>query len=180
MDFVLGIHETRAARAFEVIDTLVSIPTSDSLDRLRGSLPQNLITLNYFFEKAGPEWIPVLQGTPYLQPDEVLDLRGRYAPWPAADWAIRVSGADTAFARGTLDRLASTSNPLVASAALSVAESLDTAELASRGGQLAHWARVSAGFSDGRVATRIIVRLSSDGASEASLLLANAVLGGTA
>lgn len=176
LDFVLERHEARAARAFDLIDDLVTRPGAKSLGTLQGAIPQNVVSLGYFFQKADAGWIPVLRGTAYLRPNEIPDAQGRFDRWPAGPWAIQVAQSDLAFAKGLLDDLARTANPFAATVALSVVEQLETRAMAERAADIAHWVRVSRGYSDGTVSVRIIVKLSTPDTSEAALAISEAAL----
>lgn len=172
---VLDRLEATSLRAFGVIDSIVNHPTSSNLSRLRGSIPQNQVTLSYFFEKAGPDWIAVLDDSDLLSPDDVPDDVGRFAGWPAARWIPRAAAADAGFAEAQAKRMTNTQNPVAGIAGIEMLMAIPVETAASLIAEAVAWISVGGGTARDR-AVDLAVRFQSAGRPDEALEITRAVL----
>jgi hypothetical protein len=123
LDAVLEKFETRFLDSFRLLDELLAKPCTEGTDieRLRTKIPNNLITLEYFFEKlTSPAWLnPLLDAdffnqppAPTCDPDQGTIS---FPPWPESRYLMRM--ASVADVRETVVeialRVAETENILV-------------------------------------------------------------------
>jgi hypothetical protein len=98
-DVVLQRFEDRFLGSFPLIDELLrkTPPTEDDVKVLRGRVPNNDITFEYFFAHAeAPEWLELLAAGGFFKrpPDPVRDDgRGtvRFPLWPASRYLARIA-----------------------------------------------------------------------------------------
>jgi hypothetical protein len=176
MDLVLDRHEGTSGRAFTVIDAILGDASLASLERLQTSIPQNQVTLGYFFEHADARWIAVLRGSSYLTPDESPNDAGAYVPWPAGRWLRRVIGDDPSFAAECLRDLEQTENPDAAAAGLDAVAKLPAEVVATLTGAVVSWVRVVSliGLEDRGVAVATL--LAEAGFGDEALEVSRAIL----
>lgn len=176
MDFVLDRHEATSSRAFAIIDDLVLRPSRRSLTRLQTSIPQNRITLSYFFDRAGAEWVELLDGTPYMTPDDEPDTDGRLPVWPAGRWLVRIAVANQVFALDALDKIATSRNPDAVSAALDTIRQMQPEMIATRTSQIAVWVRIDVRSGLGERGADLVAALAGAGYSAEALEISRALL----
>ena len=176
LDLVLNRLEATSLQAFSLIDEILARPSSELLERLESSIPQNTVTLGYFFSEAGPGWVAVLKDSDYLRPDEVPDPDGRLLLWPAGSWLIRMAPIAPEFVAAALEALSDTENPDAARSALGAALLLPPEALAPLSNAAAGWVGLErmAGRSD--AGPKIVERLAEAGFVEEALLVARATL----
>lgn len=98
-DVILQHFESRFLGSLPLVDELVKRtgPTRADVEILRGKVPNNLITLDYFFGKVqAPEWLELLAAAEFFErpPDPVRDEdKGitRFPPWPESRYLVRMA-----------------------------------------------------------------------------------------
>ena len=98
-DVVLQRFERRFLESLPLIDELLrkTVPTKADVEILRGKIPNNLITLEYFFGKVEvPEWLELLAAEGYFErpPEPVRDEEKgitRFTPWPESRYLARMA-----------------------------------------------------------------------------------------
>lgn len=104
LDAILAKFETRFLEPFALLDELLAKPAPSAADakRLRNNIPQNLVTLGYFFDKLeNPAWLPLLRKEEFFAhpPEpERNDEDGTIAlpPWPASRYLARMAAVESA------------------------------------------------------------------------------------
>ena len=98
LDAVLEKFETRFLDPFRLLDALLAMPSPADKDiqRLRTQIPNNLVTLGYFFGKlASPAWlIPLWVAGFFSHPPALTHDDGgviSFPPWPEARYLVRMA-----------------------------------------------------------------------------------------
>ena len=98
-DVVLQRFERRFLESLPLVDELLkrTVPNRADVEILRGRIPNNLITLEYFFSKVeAPEWLELLVAEGYFErpPEPVRDEEKgitRFTPWPESRYLVRMA-----------------------------------------------------------------------------------------
>ena len=98
-DIVLARFEGRFLGSLPLIDSLLkkSVPSDADVKTLRGKVPNNLITHEYFFGKVeAPGWLELLAAEGFFSrpPDPVRDEEKgvtRFPPWPESRYLARMA-----------------------------------------------------------------------------------------
>lgn len=101
---ILAKFETRFLEPFALLDELLAKPAPSAADakRLRNNIPQNPVTLGYFFDKLeNPAWLPLLRKEEFFAhpPEpERNDEDGTIAlpPWPGSRYLARMAAVASA------------------------------------------------------------------------------------
>lgn len=95
LDIVLEKFETRFLEPFRLLDELLAKPAPSAADvkRLRNNIPQNPVTLGFFFEKLqDPTWLPLLRKEEFFahppEPEHTEDGT-ILPPWPVSRYLSR-------------------------------------------------------------------------------------------
>jgi hypothetical protein len=177
LDLALDRLEATSNRSFDVIDDLLDTPTTESLRQLEDTIPQNQMTIGHFFDRAGPEWIPVLRDCDYLRPDEVPDDRGGVVRWPAGRWLVKLAPDHPDFVADVLTGLGSTINRDAARSALEATLLLPDAKLVTLADQVAAWTRLDLAGDLSELGSKIAARLAGSGNADVSLRISREALG---
>jgi hypothetical protein len=102
LDVVLRKFERRFLDAMPVLDGLLakSTPAAEDTKTLRNKVPQNLVTLGYFFDKLeNPAWLPLLRKDGFFAHPPALerdDENGTIAfpTWPQSRFLARMAKVD--------------------------------------------------------------------------------------
>lgn len=99
LDVVLGRFEGGFTTSFKLLDVLIAKtdPTREDAKTVRGKIPNNLVSLNYFFGKIeSPGWLDLLAREGFFQrpPEPVRDdakSETRFPPWPESRYLARMA-----------------------------------------------------------------------------------------
>lgn len=102
LDFVLEKYRSRYLETHKQIDDMLTreVPTSADSAALRNTIPNNQVTLGYFFERlSSPAWLTPLNEAGYFryppEPERNLDEGTVGFPyWPASEYLSRMAGLD--------------------------------------------------------------------------------------
>jgi hypothetical protein len=89
--------ESLFTASLPLIDELAGKERPDGADlrRLRGSMPQSVVALDRFFERAGPGWFALLRSKGYLRDPPPLEVAAdetiAYVRWPAGRYLVRMA-----------------------------------------------------------------------------------------
>ncbi|MFH0944695.1 MAG: hypothetical protein V2A76_05810, partial [Planctomycetota bacterium] len=114
LDLALDRFEARFLESRPLLDELLAVgPTRASITRLRASAPNNPVTLGYFFERAGREWLPPLRAADFFRhppPPEEVQGGVRFPDWPQATYLVRVAPEEPAEVAEIIGELPDTDN----------------------------------------------------------------------
>src|SRR5262249_2599643 len=91
---ILEIFEKRFLDSFPLLDELLAKkkPTRENAKAIRNRVPNNPITLSYFFEKLdNPAWLdPLFKESHFKYPPRAV-VGGGYPQWPASRYLARMA-----------------------------------------------------------------------------------------
>lgn len=108
LDAVLAKFETRFLEPFALLDELLAKPAPSAADakRLRNNIPQNPVTLGYFFDKLeNPAWLPLLRKEEFFahppepewnDEDGTITLPPWPDSWPDSRYLARMAAVESA------------------------------------------------------------------------------------
>ncbi len=169
---------------YDEIDRLLSGlgPGKDAVKALRNNVPQNDRTLDYFFKKAGPEWLKPLKEEEYFRdpPAPEVDPEDggiRLHPWPESQFLVRVAkhGQFNELVATTALEVPSTENTLVLEDLTDVACALPPVLAARFVRKAVDWLKTPVKWFLPEKLGRLVVHLATGGEAHAALELARGV-----
>ena len=100
LDVILERFEARYLECIRFLDELIAkpLPTSDDVDKLRKNVPNNLVTLGYFFDNLeSSAWLkPLLDDGFFKHPPELVrdeeTQSVTFPQWPESRYLARIAG----------------------------------------------------------------------------------------
>jgi hypothetical protein len=183
LDDVLDRYERRYIAVYDQLDRLLVKPVPDSADveTLKNSVPNNLVTLGYFFERLeSPQWLVPLRRKGFfrLPPEpERNEEEGtiRFPHWPAARYLARMAEHDPQTVLEIVRELR-TENGRVYDDFADAALALPPDKAAKLIPEAKVWLEASYQFLVGEKLCRLAVRLAQSGQLPAALDLARSLL----
>jgi hypothetical protein len=182
LDTVLRRFEERYVDLLPALDGLAGKePTDEVIKELQNRIPQNLVTLDYLFQRiTDPRWLDALNTAGYFQepPGPDTDDEGRvgFVMWPASQLLLRLTESSPKEAKEIAQDIPATQNFRVYEDIAEIAAKLDAAEARELVPQLVAGLRLSySGFLREPV-QRVITKLAEEGFADDAFSLATELL----
>ncbi len=171
-DAVLEKFRKRFLEPFKHIDELLEkeYPSAKDASRLRGEIPNNPVTLGYFFDNCrNGRWLPILRKKGFFATPR------RDGFWPQSRYLLRMAETEPAIVAEVIKSIGDTENDTIREDCVSAALNMPPAIAASLSGVLRNWARSANQFLAASLG-KTIAHLADGGYGEAALPIASELL----
>lgn len=131
IDLVLEKFETHYLEAHKLIDQLLSVksPSRDDANKLKNKVPNNLVSLEYFFNKIDSSWLQNLRDegffTQPIEPEYNSEAGGFSLPvWPESRYLVRMASTNPEVVADIAAKIPDTTNGRIHSDLIDIALAL--------------------------------------------------------